>query len=131
MIPPATYIYKLTVFQWCHLLVLPSPNSTCLTSKTKIFKTIITKPKIYICYIDEIFIATPSYDKINKFNQTLEKNSVLNFTFELNINKISFFLMYLLTSPIMTKSIHLHIKSLPATIPPCLTTTVNVSKNIK
>ena len=34
-----------------------------------------------------IFIATWSYDEINKLKQTLEKNSVLKFTTELNINK--------------------------------------------
>ena len=41
--------------------------------ENKIFKTIITKPKIYNHYIDKIFIATHSYSKINKLKQTLEK----------------------------------------------------------
>ena len=40
-------------------------------------------------YIDNIFITTQSYDEINQLKQTLEKNSVLNFTIELNINKKS------------------------------------------
>ena len=35
-------------------------------NENKIFKTIITKPKIYIHYVDDIFIATHSYDEINK-----------------------------------------------------------------
>ena len=43
--------------------------------ENKIFKTIITKPKIYICYVDDIFIPTHSYDKISKLKQTVEKNS--------------------------------------------------------
>ena len=50
--------------------------------KNKIFKTIITKPKIYIHYIDNIFIATHSYDEINKLKKT-----VLKFTTKLNMNK--------------------------------------------
>ena len=41
--------------------------------ENKIFETIITKPKIYARYVDNIFIATRSYDEINKFKQTLEK----------------------------------------------------------
>ena len=42
---------------------------------SRIFKTKITKLKIYVRYIDDIFIATPSYDDINKLKQTLEKKS--------------------------------------------------------
>ena len=53
--------------------------------KNKIFNT-IKKPKIYIRYVDDIFTATQSQDKI-KLKQTLEKNSVLNFPTKLNINK--------------------------------------------
>ena len=34
--------------------------------KNKIFKTIIIKPKIYVRYVDDIFIATHCYDEINK-----------------------------------------------------------------
>ena len=33
-------------------------------TENNIFKTIITKPKIYVCYVDDIFIATHSYDEI-------------------------------------------------------------------
>ena len=43
--------------------------------KNKIFKTIITKSKIYVRYVDDIFIATHSYDEINKLKQTLEKKN--------------------------------------------------------
>ena len=55
-----------------------------------IFKTIITKLKIYVRHVDDIFIATRSYDEINKLQQTQGKNSVLNFTTELNIDKNPF-----------------------------------------
>ena len=41
--------------------------------ENKIFKTIITKPKIYVRHVDNIFIATHSYDEINKLKQNLEK----------------------------------------------------------
>ena len=34
--------------------------------ENKIFKTIVTKPKTYACYVDNIFIITHSYDEINK-----------------------------------------------------------------
>ena len=54
----------------------------------KIFNTIIKKQKKNKCsLLDDIFIATQSCDEIKKQNQTLEKNYVLNFTTELNMNK--------------------------------------------
>ena len=60
--------------------------------ENKIFKTTIAKPKVYICYVD-IFMAIHTYNKINKPKQTLKKkNSVLNFTTKLNINKKNPFL---------------------------------------
>ena len=55
--------------------------------KNKIFKTTITKPKIYVRYVEDIFIATHFYDEINELKQTLEKNCELKFTTEFNINK--------------------------------------------
>ena len=51
----------------------------------KIFNT-IKKPQIYICYVDDIFIAPQFHNEI-KLKQTLEKNFVLKFTTKLNINK--------------------------------------------
>ena len=42
---------------------------------------------IYVCYEDDIFIATQSYDEINKLKQTIEKNSIQKLTTELNISK--------------------------------------------
>ena len=47
-----------------------------------ISKTIIVKPEIHNRYI---FITTHSYDEVNKLKPAPEKNSVLNFTTELNI----------------------------------------------
>ena len=38
----------------------------------KIFNT-IKKPKIYVIYVDDIFIDKQSHNKINKLKQTLEK----------------------------------------------------------
>ena len=50
--------------------------------ESKIFKTIITKPKIYIRYVDDIFIATYSYDEISKLKQTLEKKLCTKFYYQ-------------------------------------------------
>ena len=95
--------------------------------KNKIFKT-ITKPKIYVRY-ENIFITTHSYNEINS-----KKNSVLNFTTELKINK-KFknipFLDILTDSTNNNKFTISPYKSLPTIIPPYLTTTVNVPKNIE
>ena len=41
-------------------------------------------PQIYVRYVDDILIATQSFDKINKQEKTLEK-----FTTELSFNKSS------------------------------------------
>ena len=35
-------------------------------NENKIFKTIITESKIYVLFVDDVFIATYSYDEINK-----------------------------------------------------------------
>ena len=35
--------------------------------ESRMFKTIITKPKIYVHHVDDIFIAIHSDDEINKF----------------------------------------------------------------
>ena len=39
--------------------------------ENKMFKTIITKPKIYVRNVDDIFIATLSYDEINQLKENL------------------------------------------------------------
>ena len=46
----------------------------------------IIKPKIYVCHADDVFIYSKFYNVINKLKQTLEKNFVLNFTTEINVN---------------------------------------------
>ena len=43
-----------------------SPEFYMSHIENKIFKTMITKPKIYVRYVDAIFIAAHSYDEINK-----------------------------------------------------------------
>ena len=37
--------------------------------ENKIFKTMITKHKIYVGFVDDIFIATHSRDEINKLKK--------------------------------------------------------------
>ena len=49
------------------------------------------KPPIYLRYVDDMLIFTNNINEINKLQDTFPKNSVLNFTHELNKNnKISF-----------------------------------------
>ena len=43
--------------------------------------------KIYVRYVDDIVITTKSSGDINKLKQNIQKNSVLYFTSELNLNK--------------------------------------------
>ena len=51
----------------------------------------IKKPLIYLRYVDDILILTNNINEINILQDTFQKNSVLNFTHELNKNnKISF-----------------------------------------
>ena len=57
-----------------------------LEHQTFIANTNITKPTIYARYIDDIFILTENEDQIIKLKQAFEENSVLKFTYELNIN---------------------------------------------
>ena len=58
--------------------------------ENRIFNS-IKKPPIYLRYIDDILILTNNINEINIQQDTFQKNSVLNFTHELNKNnKISF-----------------------------------------
>ena len=51
----------------------------------------IKKPPIYLRYVDDILILSNNINEINILHDTFQKNSVLNFTHELNKNnKISF-----------------------------------------
>ena len=74
------------VFVWVLYLDALYPNFTITHIKNKIFNT-IKKLKVHVPYVDDIFIATRSYDEINKLKQILEKNSELKFTTKLIINK--------------------------------------------
>lgn len=47
----------------------------------------VHKPKIYIRYIDDIFILANNIKEIGTLKTTFEKNSVLNFTYELSQKK--------------------------------------------
>ena len=48
-------------------------------------------PHIYARYVDDIFVQVSSHDELMNLKTLLQSNSVLNFTFELNIdNKIPF-----------------------------------------
>ena len=40
--------------------------------ENKIIKTILTRPKMYVGYVDNIFTSTHSNDEIDKLKQTLE-----------------------------------------------------------
>ena len=64
--------------------------STCPTSKTE-FLTALKNPPIYPRYVDDILVLANNINEINIPQGTFQKNSVLNFTHELNKNnKISF-----------------------------------------
>ena len=59
--------------------------------ENKIFDSHELKPKIYVRYVDDIFLLVNSVDDIIVLKTIFEENSVLKFTFEININsKIPF-----------------------------------------
>ena len=53
--------------------------------QNRIFNS-IKKPPIYLRYVDDIVILTNNINEINILQDTFQKNSVLNFTHELNKN---------------------------------------------
>ena len=59
--------------------------------ENKIFNS-VTKPPIYLRYVDDIFILANSINEINILRDTFQRNSVLNLTHELNKNNKIFFL---------------------------------------
>ena len=59
--------------------------------ENRIFNS-IKKPPIYLRYVDDILILTNNINKINILQDTFQKNSVLNFTHELNQNNTISFL---------------------------------------
>ena len=58
--------------------------------ENKIFND-IKRPHIYVRYVDDILILSDNIEEIKKSQQTFQNNSVLKFTYELNMNyKIPF-----------------------------------------
>ena len=57
--------------------------------ENKVFNT-INKSNIYLRYADDNLFLTNSTDEINIIQETFQNDSFLNFTQEININKISF-----------------------------------------
>ena len=59
--------------------------------ENKIFSNRELKPKIYVRYVDDIFLLVDRTDEINILKTKFEQNSVLKFTFEMNTHsKIPF-----------------------------------------
>ena len=71
-----------------------SEISTCPTHENRIFNSI--KSPIYLRYIDDILILANNWNEINIPQDAFQKNSVLNFTHELNKNNKIFFLNVLI-----------------------------------
>ena len=58
--------------------------------ENKIF-TDTKKPHIYVHYVDDILILADNIKEIKKLPETFQNNSVLKFTYKLNVNnRISF-----------------------------------------
>lgn len=83
----------------------------------------VHKPKIYVRYVDDIFILANNIKEIDTLMTTFEKNSVLNFTYELSQkNNLPFldvlveysnntFITSLYKKPTSKNSCHLNFKS--------------------
>ena len=77
--------------------------------ENRIFNT-LKKTPIYLRYVDDILILANYINEINILQDTFQKNSVLNFTLELNKNnKLSFLdvlmILTIITSlPLLTKN---------------------------
>jgi hypothetical protein len=61
------------------------------------FQSIQTKPKVYCRYVDDCFLVIDHIRELNAVKNYLEDNSVLTFTYELEINKRLPFLDVLIT----------------------------------
>ena len=60
--------------------------------ENKIFHGIKKTTHIYVCYVDDILILADNIEEIKKLRQTFQNNSVLKFTYELNVNNGILFL---------------------------------------
>ena len=52
-----------------------------------VFKNQMNKPKIYARYMDDIFVEVKDETEIIKLKELFERHSVLNFTYEMNVNQ--------------------------------------------
>ena len=78
-------------------VAMGSPLGPCFANfymgnlENEIFKNIQLKPNIYGRYVDDIFLQISSEKALINLKQKFEENSVLKFTYELNVNnKIPF-----------------------------------------
>ena len=51
------------------------------------FENLENKPHIYARYVDDTFIQIEDERELKKLMQLFQENSVLNFTYEMNIDK--------------------------------------------
>ena len=52
----------------------------------QVFKDGNNKPHIYARYVDDIFVQIKDIDELQNLQQIFQENSVLNFTYEMNVN---------------------------------------------
>ena len=52
----------------------------------RVFENPENKPNIYARYVDDMFVQIENETELNRLKQLFQDNSVLNFTYELNIN---------------------------------------------
>ena len=88
------------------------------------------KPNIYSRYVDDIFLDIQSEEKLLELKEIFENNSVLNFTYELNIQSKLPFLDVLVTNNQDNFSTEIYIKN-PLTMVSALMLTLNVQKGTK
>ena len=59
--------------------------------ESKVFEDRTNKPDLYVRYVDDIFLQVETENHLTQLKQLFEENSVLKFTYELNIgNKLPF-----------------------------------------
>ena len=54
--------------------------------ENKVISALLKKPNIYARYVDNIFIEVENEDQLRILKDVMEQNSILKFTYELNIN---------------------------------------------
>ena len=66
--------------------------------ETRLFNDQSIKPHLYARFVDDIFLQINDTDSVIRLKELFENNSVLNFTYELNVNSKLPFLDILVTS---------------------------------